>query len=397
MSSTLIPEKDSSPQTSGSGPEIPQPINPVEVMMKVGKLLGVLFLFLLTLKLMGGSFKLFGKGLAEDLVGVTTNPFIGLFIGMLATAVIQSSSTTTSIIVGLVAVGQMSILSAVPLIMGANIGTSVTSTIVAMGHIGNRKEYEKAVAGASVHDFFNIITVIILFTLEMTTHALSGSAIWLSSFFEAQEGEKVSGILFFVGDTAKWITSLTISEGFPKGNPYVTLPLSLFGLFFTLQMLSKVLKSIIIGRVERGMNQYIFGKPLASLLTGFAITTAVQSSSITTSLMVPLIATDKLSLRRAFPFLMGANLGTTTTALMVALFMDSEIAGAGLAIAFVHILFNLFGVLILFPIRKLRDIPISLAEGLGRLTLKNRLAGIGYIIVVFFLLPGILIFASQQF
>ena len=67
-----------------------------EMMIRIGKLLAILFLFLISLKLMGSSFKLFGKGLAEDLVNITTNPFISLFIGMLATAVIQSSSTTTS-------------------------------------------------------------------------------------------------------------------------------------------------------------------------------------------------------------------------------------------------------------------------------------------------------------
>ena len=358
---------------------------------KIGKLLLALFIFLVALNLMGGSFKLFGKGFVEDILGASTNPFIALFIGMLATAVIQSSSTTTSIIVGLVATGKLSILFATPMIMGANIGTSVTSTIVAIGHIGNKNEYEKAVAGASVHDFFNILVVIVLFTLEYFTHSLSNVAIWLSTFLSPQEGESVGSILFFVKDTAKWIIGLTAMEGYPKGNPFVSLPIALIALFVGLQFLSNVLKSLVIGRIESNLNKYLFGKPIVSLLTGFITTTAVQSSSVTSSLMVPLIATDKITLKSAFPFLMGANVGTTTTALMVAVFMDGSVADAGLAIAFVHLLFNLFGVLILFPIAKVRAIPIALAEGLGRMTLKNRLYGIGYVVAVFFLLPALLI------
>ena len=153
----------------------------------------------------------------------------------------------------------------------------------------------------------------------------------------------------------------------------------------------------MIGNVERNLNKYIFGKPITSLFTGFAITTAVQSSSITSSLLVPLVATDKITLRRAFPFLMGANIGTTTTALMVAIFMAADKASAGLSIAFVHIIFNLFGVCVLFPIKRVRDIPIYLAEKLGSLSHKNRFIGIGYIIVVFFVIPGLLIFLSQKF
>lgn len=352
---------------------------------KIGQLLLVLFVFLVALNLMSGSFKLFGKGFAEELVTLTSNPFVSLFIGMLATAVIQSSSTTTTLIVALVASGEVSLISAVPLIMGANIGTSVTSTIVSLGHIGNKEEYKRAVAGASVHDFFNIITVLVVFTLEVTTGILSSSALWLAETIGSQEGEKMGSVIFFVKDTAKGIISLT------GKNPYIALPLGLFGLFFSLQFLSKILRSLLVGKIEENMNKYIFGKPIMSLLTGFVSTTAVQSSSVTTSLMVPLVATDKITLENAFPFLMGANIGTTTTALMAALFLDGDAASAALAVAFAHLLFNLFGVLILFPIKQVRRIPIFLAEGLGNLTLDNRLYGVGYVVIFFFVIPFILI------
>lgn len=360
-------------------------INSMNLAYKIGQLLVILFIFLVALNLMSGSFKLFGKGFAEELVSLTSNPFVSLFIGMLATAIIQSSSTTTTLIVALVASGEVGLIDAVPMIMGANIGTSVTSTIVSLGHIGNKEEYKRAVAGASVHDFFNIITVIIVFTIEITTGALSSASLWLAEVIGPQEGEKVGSAIFFVKDTAKGIIELC------GKNPYITLPLGLFALFFSLQFLSKILRSLLVGKIEENMNKYIFGRPLMSLLTGLISTTAVQSSSVTSSLMVPLVATDKITLERAFPFLMGANIGTTTTALMAALFLGGEAANAALACAFAHLLFNLFGVLILFPIHAVRRIPIMLAEGLGNLTLKNRLYGVGYVVIFFFVIPFVLI------
>lgn len=352
---------------------------------KIGQLLFILFVFLVALNLMSASFKLFGSGFAEQLVSLTSNPFVSLFIGMLATAIIQSSSTTTTLIVALVASGEVSLIDAVPMIMGANIGTSVTSTIVSLGHIGNREEYKRAVAGASVHDFFNILTVIVVFTIEMLTGALSSSALWLAETIGPQEGEKVGSMIFFVKDTAKGIIKLT------GENPYISLPIGLLALFFSLQYLSKILRSLLVGKIQENMNKYIFGKPINSLLTGLISTTAVQSSSVTSSLMVPLVATDKITLENAFPFLMGANIGTTTTALMAALFLDGDAANAALACAFAHLLFNLFGVLVLFPIKQVRRIPIFLAEGLGNLTLKNRLYGVGYVVIFFFVIPFILI------
>ena len=382
-------------QTLTSGAELendhknPPGFNSTELAFKIGQLLLVLFAFLVALNLMSGSFKLFGKGFAEDLVNMTANPFLSLFVGMLATAIIQSSSTTTTLIVALVASGELSLIGAVPMIMGANIGTSVTSTIVSLGHITNRDEYQRAVAGASVHDFFNIITVAVLFTLEITTGALSSSAAWLAGNIGPQEGEKMGSAIFFVKDTSKGIMAML------GNNPYLILPLGLIGLFFSLQFLSRILRSLLVGKIEQNMNKYIFGRPIMSLLTGLGSTIAVQSSSVTTSLMVPLVAMKKITLERAFPFLMGANIGTTTTALMAALVMDGDAASAALACAFAHLLFNLFGVLILFPIRQVRNIPIRLAEGLGSLTLKNRLYGVGYVVVVFFVLPFILISFSS--
>lgn len=103
--------------------------------MRLAALLGLLYLFFISIGLIGDAFKLTGKGFAESLLQTTADPLVALFIGILATAVMQSSSTTTSIVVGMVGGGVLSVANAIPIIMGANIGTSVTNMLVSVGHI----------------------------------------------------------------------------------------------------------------------------------------------------------------------------------------------------------------------------------------------------------------------
>lgn len=130
-------------------------------------LIGLLYLFMLSITMMGSAFKLMGKGVAESILQTTSNPLVGLVIGILATSVIQSSSTTTSLVVGLVGTAALSFENAVPIIMGANIGTTVTNTIVSLAHISRGDEFKRAFAGSCVHDFFNICSVIVLLPIEM--------------------------------------------------------------------------------------------------------------------------------------------------------------------------------------------------------------------------------------
>ena len=132
----------------------------------------VLYLFLYSINLLSHAFKLFGKEFAETMLATTSNPFLGLFLGIVSTSVIQSSSTTTAIIVGLVAAGNLSIGNAIPLIMGSNIGTTVTTILVSFGHARHRLEFSRAFTASIVHDIFNLCSVLILFPLELKFHLI---------------------------------------------------------------------------------------------------------------------------------------------------------------------------------------------------------------------------------
>ncbi len=136
--------------------QIQREASPIVVIGRVVYFLALLYLFFSSIELMSTAFKMSGAGLADQLLNTASDPVAGLLIGFLATSMIQSSSTTTTIVVGLVASGALTIQLAVPIIMGANIGTTTTNTIVSMGHVTRPAEFERAFAASTVHDFFNV-------------------------------------------------------------------------------------------------------------------------------------------------------------------------------------------------------------------------------------------------
>lgn len=153
-----------------------------------------IFLFLLAIDFIGYSFKLLNKDIANSIINLTANPFISLFIGLLITAIIQSSSTSTSMIVAIVASGSIEFSDAIPMIMGANIGTTLTSTLVSLSFITNRDEFRKAIGAGVVHDFFNILVIAILFPLEyyygiLTEISAAASNFILGADYVAQNTE----------------------------------------------------------------------------------------------------------------------------------------------------------------------------------------------------------------
>ena len=102
----------------------------LDLILRTLAVVSLLFIFLVGVKTLGSSFKLLGGGFAKGLLNVTANPILGLCSGMFATVLFQSSSVTTSIIVGLVASGSLPLGGAIPMVMGANLGTSVTNSMV---------------------------------------------------------------------------------------------------------------------------------------------------------------------------------------------------------------------------------------------------------------------------
>ena len=270
--------------------------------------------------------------------------------------------------------------------MGANIGTTVTNTIVSMGHITRPGEFRLAIAGATVHDFFNWISVLILLPLELLFGVISTPALAIA---EAIPGVDSGGL----GDTPFDLLAGWIGENLLGENGWLTAALGLVLLFVALRYLVVVLKSLVLGRSEGALDRYVFGNPMVAMAFGLVLTFLVQSSSVTTSLVIPLIGAGVLSVRKVFPYMLGSNVGTTATGMFaaaIAISSGEPSAVAGLEIALCHTLFNVFGILIVYPFPPIREIPIRMAEFVGELAFKNRLYAVAYVAGLFYVLPIVL-------
>jgi len=354
------------------------------VVLKLLAIAGLLYLFILSITLLGASFKLFGKEFAEGIFEATANPVVGLVIGILTTAIIQSSSTTTSIIVGLAATGVLPFQAAIPMVMGANIGTSITNTIVSLGHISRREEFRRAFTGAMLHDLFNVCAVTVLLPIEVYFHIIEKSARFLEMILADFGGLKFSSPLAAITKpVARWILDITGDVA------WLGVVISLLFLFTALRYIVKVLKSLVLARVERFFQRYIFRTPALGFVLGMVITALVQSSSITTSLIVPLLGAGVLGAVQTYPYLLGANVGTTITA-----FLASFVTGSAdaMAVAFAHLMFNVYGIMIFWPLKR---VPIFLAELLGKMTARSKLVPIAYISLVFFIIPALVIYFME--
>lgn len=344
-----------------------------------------LLVFLFALDLMISSLQHWGKSAAETILLATSNPFTGLFIGLLVTALIQSSTTTTSMVVVLVASGSLSLQSAVPIIMGANVGTTITSTIVSLGFIARKKEFIRAVSAGTYHDFFNILTVLILFPFEYYYGFLSGLSHYIASTFFHEPIGPVTGDFSLLGlgfNPVIQFFVLLINNG-------LILTLLSFGLLFgSILFFRKMITNMLGFGVPHRFQQFFFRNRLKSFGWGLTTTAVIRSSTITTSLVVPLVAKKVINLQSAIPFILGANLGTTLSAFIASVFNSNS----GISIAIAHFLFNLIGILIFLFVPLLREFPQYLAGKLGRATRKYRLAGFLYLLVIFFILPFSLIY-----
>ncbi len=372
-------------------PSLPtQPPRWKVILRNTGYILAALFIFLLALDLMISSLQHLGASAAETIIMATSNPFTGLFIGLLVTAIIQSSSATTSMVVALVASGSITLEGAIPIIMGANVGTTITSTIVSLGFITKKKEFRRAVSAGTYHDFFNILTVLILFPLEYYYGFLSGISSSIANTFFDQPIGTSSRISFLggLGFLVNWFVVL-IDNGF------ILIILSFALLFGSILFFRSVLSKMLgIGNQpqDSGVQRFFFQSPFKSFGWGLLLTAAIRSSTITTSLVVPLVTKKVIRLNQAVPFILGANIGTTITAFIAAM-SNSNIA---ISIAIAHFLFNFIGVLIFAGVPYVKTIPVNLAKGLGKLTIRYRLAGFVYILLTFFFIPFSLIYLNRS-
>ncbi|KAL3044923.1 hypothetical protein OYC64_013236 [Pagothenia borchgrevinki] len=455
-------EKESSSQTTAvTSNTIPQILINLS---KIPLLLILLFLFVCSLDTLSSAFQLAGGKVAGDIFqdnAVLSNPVAGLVVGILVTVLVQSSSTSTSIVVSLVASGLLEVRSAVPIIMGSNIGTSLTNTLVAMMQAAERNEFERAFAGATIHDCFNWLSVLVLLPLEVASGFITKLSLLLVSSFKLHPGEEAPELLKVITEpVTKLIIQLDkcVVMGIAMGNEdmrnrslvkewcqtdlvmstgnvstancgsrhdlsqsplkckhlfvstelsdltvgLILLAGSLAVLCTCLLLLVKLLNSLLKGQVAKVIHKVIntdlpypcgWLSGYMAMFVGAGITFVVQSSSVFTSALTPLIGIGVISLERAYPLTLGSNIGTTATALLAALASPGNKLAAAIQIALCHLFFNVFGIMLWYPLPFTR-LPIRMARVLGERTAKYRWFAVLYLLLCFVLLPSLVLVLS---
>jgi len=384
-----------------------------------------LYGFLFSLGLMGDSFKILGGKTAGELFQNITNPISGLMIGILATVLVQSSSTSTSVVVGMVGADIINVQTAIPIIMGANIGTSVTNSIVSIGQMGDVIQRERAFSGAVVHDFFNIMCVLLFLPLECISHFIYYWSDFLTKHIKDYDGGTFkSPLKVIVSPLIKLIIQVDkkkikkisqneissqeagslIKGGFMEGMNdgvagSICLGVSLLLLCIFLYGLVTFLKNTLQGMGDKCINYSLrfsntcYGGYL-NILIGALLTISVQSSSVTTSAITPLVGLGIVSLEQMYPITLGANIGTTCTGLLAAMVTGKINA---LQIALCHLSFNIFGVLLFYPIEMIRNIPIEYAKFYGKVAKKYKWFPLIHIISTFVICPLVFLGISLLF
>ena len=325
-------------------------------------------------------------------------PFTSLLSGIIITSLIQSSSATIALVVASVAAGAVTIGDSVFVLMGANIGTTITNTIVGLAHAHRRAEFDRLVPAILVDDLFKVLNVTIFFVIESLTgmlHRLSLAIVDYLTHISAI-GRLLEGFPDLIDLVTEPATGFLISlvTLLPAGVGWQALLVGLgffFLLILSLSLMGEVLEIFLHDR-SRKMVASVFGGKLQAFAIGFGICWLLQSSSVAVSLILPLVGQLAVTLPTAYYYSLGAALATTCDPGQLLSYL--KFGPIGLSAGMVHILLNVFGALLFLFVPGLNRLPIWLAERLSAHICRRQHAPLwltGYVGVLFFGLPLLVI------
>jgi sodium-dependent phosphate cotransporter len=358
--------------------------------------LAMLYLLVCAVDVIGDGFALISGDRAEQMFDFATNPFVGLAIGILGTVLMQSSSTTTAITVGLVA-GGLPVEIAVPMIMGANVGTTITNTLASLANAGQKDVFRRSFAAATVHDVFNLLAILIILPLELLTGFLARTAGALAEALRGADGADPSQFDVLDAVTAPLLDAFTGAVGALTASDViegiVLAAVGVAGILLSVRVLGKLLGQLMVGRAKRILHATMGRGPVSGIAAGAGVTVLAQSSSVTTSMMIPLAGSGAVSLRQIYPYTVGANIGTTVTAILASLGASQNQAEAT-QIALVHLGFNLVATLVIFVLPFLRQVPLRAATWLAGQAVARPWVVAVWVVGVFVALPGLVVLLS---
>lgn len=343
----------------------------------------LIYVLLISLNLVTTGVNALGFSELSRIIGTTTHPLLALILGLMLTFMVQSSTVFTTLTVATVGAGVVPVESAAMLILGANIGTCFSAQLVAFGFFRRGTDLGKAVAAAMSHWWFNVLSVLTLFPIELVFHPLTQTAGWISTAFLGSAPVNVpvadlthhyiDPIVSLIGPAglAGAIGSATIAA-------LVSIAVGVSAIAVAIRLISRLMRDITAASshvmLENSLEKSRFPTPLRTIAAGIGLTLMSRSSSATICSTLPFTGTGLLSLRREFALILGANLGTTLTAVLTALAAPGEFGNWALQVALIHVIFNLTGVLVLVLVPPLARGVLWLSQWSARLAVRAPLS-----------------------
>lgn len=347
----------------------------------------------------------FGSFSATQMYRFATDPLIGVLIGILATALVQSSTTTTTLTVTAVGSGVVSVPVAIPIILGANIGTTITAMLVAFSYMGERRDFKKAFTIASMHFWFNIFLVTFFFIVEQLFHPLrTVSSIIATEVTEHTDGALptstfitniIDPVVQFIG-----INGLIGMIGNHSVAVLVCLLLGTLSILLAVRVMSTQIRTIAAATVTTILDKVLnppntqsatIWSSLWSFLLGIAFTLLVTASSVTVASMQPVAVSGAVKQRPLLGIILGANVGTTVTAMFATFAIVGAHGEFAIQAALVHVILNVAGTILVLCIPQLANSIMKLAKKTATISARSYAGTLVTMGLLYILLPTLIL------
>ncbi|MDO5511692.1 Na/Pi symporter [Corynebacterium sp.] len=358
-----------------------------------GVLAAIVMMFLAMYLILDGAFAL-GSPSVSRLFDLATNPVIGLLIGIVATAALQSSTAVTALTVTAVGTGGVSVTVAIPVILGANLGTTITAMIVSFGYLGHRRSFERAFTSASLHTWFNAIFILVFFVLEMAfqplqrfTSLVSDSVVGDAATDTGRElASLFAPLIDAVGVQGALGTLLP-----PRAAAVMAIIAGTLIILGAIRLINALLSVLTAATTRTLLERSSGASDALGVLSGALVTMAVNASSVTVSSLLPFTVARTLKMREALAIILGANVGTTLMSLLAALAVPGPMGALAVQAALVHVSFNVVSTLLVIILPPLREWIIRLAVASGRVAARGYSVAAAAMAVGYFIAPALII------
>ncbi len=323
-------------------------------------------------------------------------PLIGLIIGVLASALLQSSSTTTALTVAAVGTGAIGVPVAIPLILGSNIGTTLTALVASFSYVRHPEAFRQALTTAFLHPWFNALMVAVLFPLELALHPLQSLSQSVARLALHPGDHAPSGDIVMPGPLYPLIQALgtqgLIGRMAPSVAGFLCAVLGALLIFLGLRVMRLLLRSLFAATTLSALERTVGGSTAAGVATGAVGTAVIQSSTVAIVSLLPFAATRTLTQREGLALILGANVGTTVGALLAFWALpDSTLSVFALQAALVHVIFNVLGALLVLLIPGAQRGLLRLASLSAAATSRRPLGVLAALTAAYLGLPALIL------